>query len=221
MLLAFTGLRNLGLITFDSATLVTLVGRAGAAGGLVLGAESVGGRACCRFDSCMPHRGWLWPVIRCNPADCPTCQPSHPPPCPSSPQGGCPVSRRNYLYAFPERLTPDSWPTYDLADLPSPATVYGCLDETVRRVRGKRAAGEQAVPCIARCACVQPAVGCPTPSPPRPPASGYARLPHGAPASAACLQMRSPAMWLGISGGFLMCILLYMGVKGSLIIGIA
>ena len=35
------------------------------------------------------------------------------------------------------------------------------------------------------------------------------------------LQMRSPTMWLGIAGGFLMCILLYMGVKGSLIIGIA
>ncbi|PRW05836.1 Adenine guanine permease AZG1 [Chlorella sorokiniana] len=101
MLLAFTGLRNLGLITFDSATLVTL--------------------------------------------------------------GGCPVSHRNYLYAFPERLTPDTFPTYDVADLPAPATVYGCMDET----------------------------------------------------------MRSPAMWLGIAGGFLMCILLYTGIKGSLIIGIA
>jgi xanthine/uracil/vitamin C permease (AzgA family) len=32
--------------------------------------------------------------------------------------------------------------------------------------------------------------------------------------------MRSPTMWLGVAGGFLMCILLYMGVKGSLILGI-
>ncbi len=42
------------------------------------------------------------------------------------------MSHRNYLYAFPERLTPDTWPTYDVADLPSPATVYGCKGETVR-----------------------------------------------------------------------------------------
>ena len=33
-------------------------------------------------------------------------------------------------------------------------------------------------------------------------------------------QMRSPTMWLGIAGGFLMSLLLYMGVKGALIIGI-
>lgn len=32
--------------------------------------------------------------------------------------------------------------------------------------------------------------------------------------------MRSPTMWLGVAGGFLMAILLYMGVKGSLILGI-
>lgn len=41
------------------------------------------------------------------------------------------------------------------------------------------------------------------------------------PLAAATPQMRSPTMWLGISGGFLMCILLYMGIKGALIIGIA
>lgn len=34
-------------------------------------------------------------------------------------------------------------------------------------------------------------------------------------------QMRSPTMWLGIAGGFISAILLYMGVKGALIIGIA
>ena len=34
-------------------------------------------------------------------------------------------------------------------------------------------------------------------------------------------QMRSATMWLGIAGGYLMAVLMYMGVKGSLIIGIA
>ena len=50
-------------------------------------------------------------------------------------------------------------------------------------------------------------------------------FPYGFPCLAslprAPMQMRSPTMWLGIAGGLLMAILLYMGIKGSLIIGIA
>lgn len=34
------------------------------------------------------------------------------------------------------------------------------------------------------------------------------------------MQMRSATMWLGIAGGILMAILLFAGVKGSLVIGI-
>lgn len=33
-------------------------------------------------------------------------------------------------------------------------------------------------------------------------------------------QMRSATMWLGIAGGVLMAVLLFAGVKGSLVIGI-
>ncbi|KAI3428804.1 hypothetical protein D9Q98_007621 [Chlorella vulgaris] len=100
MLLAFTGLRSMGLIVFDSATLLTL--------------------------------------------------------------GGCPASSRNYLYAFDQQVSAQTLANLTFSDFPPPATVYGCLSD----------------------------------------------------------NMRSPTMWLGIAGGFLMCILLYMGVKGSLILGI-
>ncbi|PSC75740.1 Adenine guanine permease AZG1 [Micractinium conductrix] len=99
MMLAFTGLRNLGIIVFDGATLLTL--------------------------------------------------------------GGCPAAHRSYLYAFSSPLAPQL-ANLTVAELPIPATVYGCVSHS----------------------------------------------------------MRSPTMWLGIAGGFLMAILLYMGVKGALIVGI-
>lgn len=34
------------------------------------------------------------------------------------------------------------------------------------------------------------------------------------------MQMRSATMWLGLAGGALMSVLLFAGVKGSLVIGI-
>lgn len=69
MLLAFTGLRNLGIIVFDSATLLTL--------------------------------------------------------------GGCPANRRDFLYAFPERLNQTSLAALNISNLPVPATVYGCTSQNV------------------------------------------------------------------------------------------
>lgn len=44
------------------------------------------------------------------------------------------MTHRNYLYAFPEPLTPDTFANYPVAELPSAATVYGCVDQTVRRL---------------------------------------------------------------------------------------
>jgi hypothetical protein len=70
MLLAFTGLRNLGLIVYDSATLLTL--------------------------------------------------------------GGCPTNRRNYLYAFDAPITPASFAALNFTALPPPASVYGCVSDSVR-----------------------------------------------------------------------------------------
>lgn len=69
MLLAFTGLRSLGLIVYDSATLLTL--------------------------------------------------------------GGCPNNRRNYLYAFDAPITPTSFATLNFTSLPPPASVYGCVSDSV------------------------------------------------------------------------------------------
>ena len=161
-----------------------------------------------------------------------------PPPAPPACQGGCPVSHRNFLYAFPERLTPDNWPSYDVADLPPPSTVYGCMDMTVGRPLALglglgcwqpglgSGACEMAAGCsLARCS---QALTCQRTSQlaylhvrvaraPAAPLSPATPRPRPCPPT----QMRSPTMWLGIAGGFLMCILLYMGVKGSLIIGIA
>ena len=159
MLLAFTGLRNLGIITFDSATLITL--------------------------------------------------------------GGCPANQRNYLYAFDHRLTTEDLATASMQSLPIPAPVYGCIGEDVSWVLGNLCALVCSVhdstavhSCAARWhvqASWLAAADVPHPPNPLPPSLS----------AGSTLQMRSPTMWLGIAGGFLMCILLYMGVKGSLIIGIA
>ena len=72
MLLAFTGLRNLGLIVFDSATLLTL--------------------------------------------------------------GGCPPSTRNYLYAFDPQVTAQSLSNLTFSAFPAPASVYGCVTDSVSSV---------------------------------------------------------------------------------------
>lgn len=143
MLLAFTGLRSLGVIVWDSATLVTL--------------------------------------------------------------GGCPANHRNYLYAFSQPLNASSLASLTPSSLPPYATVYGCVNQNVRGWRGEVRGGPSG--CSGAGSVEARRWLRPCPAPPRPP--------H------ACLQMRSPTMWLGIAGGFISCLLLYLGVKGSLIIGIA
>ncbi len=156
MLLAFTGLRNLGIIVFDSATLLTL--------------------------------------------------------------GGCPANRRDFLYSFPERLNQTSLAALNISNLPAPATVYGCTSQNVSPAvpwrRPHRTWG---------CAAGQSRTSHPYgPLPLAPSSRVEARFPalQGLCPPPPSPQMRSPTMWLGIAGGLLMAMLLYMGVKGSLIIGI-